>query len=224
MGFQEPYREAKKRPGCPNRVPIKGRRGPFRKVGNLAGMRDFEWRDPDSNRGHHDFQAPGAVAAHLMKVLQTGKISMARRPTGKRQVVRTLRAIVRAFGPPTTRGGPNEGRRQPRITRVSRAVSSANALARQSASTRFRIQANAIAAMPTPRLVVSASCADSLALQTDLLRIALTLCVVQKLPPLDWFGPAWDAELCATRPRIKTPVGERCAGCGGPVQVGMCCR
>jgi hypothetical protein len=38
---------------------------------------------------------------------------------------------------------------------------------------------------------------------------------MDRLPPLDWFGPVWDAELCATKQRVKTPVGRRCYGCGG---------
>src|SRR3954451_22597487 len=42
-----------------------------------------------------------------------------------------------------------------------------------------------------------------------------TLPGVTELPSLEWFGPAWDAELCASRPRVKTPVGDRCEGCRG---------
>jgi len=36
-------------------------------------MRDFDasqWRDPDSNRGHHDFQSWTAIALTGLKVLQ----------------------------------------------------------------------------------------------------------------------------------------------------------
>ncbi len=38
---------------------------------------------------------------------------------------------------------------------------------------------------------------------------------MKELPSLEWFGSAWDAELCETRPRVQTPVGEPCEGCGG---------
>jgi hypothetical protein len=37
---------------------------------------------------------------------------------------------------------------------------------------------------------------------------------MQELPPLEWFGPSWDAELCSLRPRVPTPVREHCVGCG----------
>jgi hypothetical protein len=41
----------------PNRVPKQGSARGLRKEENRAGMRDCGWRDPDSNRGHHDFQS-----------------------------------------------------------------------------------------------------------------------------------------------------------------------
>ena len=38
---------------------------------------------------------------------------------------------------------------------------------------------------------------------------------INELPPLEWFGPAWDGPLCASRPRSRTPVGDRCESCRG---------
>jgi hypothetical protein len=46
----------------PNRVPNQESVQFVRKQENPAGMRDCEWRDPDSNRGHHDFQSCCAAA------------------------------------------------------------------------------------------------------------------------------------------------------------------
>src|SRR5215207_7335722 len=40
----------------PNRVPVDRLAGAVREAVNLATMRVCKWRDPDSNRGHHDFQ------------------------------------------------------------------------------------------------------------------------------------------------------------------------
>jgi hypothetical protein len=40
----------------PNRVPVDRLPDTVREAVNRATMRDSEWRDPDSNRGHHDFQ------------------------------------------------------------------------------------------------------------------------------------------------------------------------
>lgn len=34
-----------------------------------------------------------------------------------------------------------------------------------------------------------------------------------ELPSLEWFGPAWDTDLCASQSRVKTPVGDTCEGC-----------
>src|SRR5829696_8922648 len=41
----------------PNRVPVDRLTGAVREAVNPATMRASEWRDPDSNRGHHDFQS-----------------------------------------------------------------------------------------------------------------------------------------------------------------------
>ena len=41
----------------PNRVPIQRPSGTIRKKENPPAMRGCGWRDPDSNRGHHDFQS-----------------------------------------------------------------------------------------------------------------------------------------------------------------------
>src|SRR5829696_2466863 len=46
----------------PNRVPVDRLAGAVREAVNPATMRASEWRDPDSNRGHHDFQSCGAAA------------------------------------------------------------------------------------------------------------------------------------------------------------------
>src|SRR5215203_7047100 len=43
----------------PNRVPVDRLAGAVREAVNPATMRASEWRDPDSNRGHHDFQSCG---------------------------------------------------------------------------------------------------------------------------------------------------------------------
>jgi hypothetical protein len=44
----------------------------IRKEENPAGMRDCRWRDPDSNRGHHDFQSWAEIPPTAAKVLQLG--------------------------------------------------------------------------------------------------------------------------------------------------------
>jgi hypothetical protein len=55
----------------PNRVPKQrpSLRPPKRR--NPAGMRDCGWRDPDSNRGHHDFQSCGCLSRTPAKSQQT---------------------------------------------------------------------------------------------------------------------------------------------------------
>jgi hypothetical protein len=40
------------------------------KVENLVVMRDRAWRDPDSNRGHHDFQSWSRISLAAAKTLQ----------------------------------------------------------------------------------------------------------------------------------------------------------
>ena len=61
----------------PFRVPAAPARPPFHpQVENLTPMRDCgpsKWRDPDSNRGHHDFQSCGPKARISRKLLQKGR-------------------------------------------------------------------------------------------------------------------------------------------------------
>ena len=54
----------------PNRVPNERSTRTIRKQENPAGMRDCGWRDPDSNRGHHDFQSRTETPLTRPKVLQ----------------------------------------------------------------------------------------------------------------------------------------------------------
>ena len=44
-----------------------------------AIMRVWQWRDPDSNRGHHDFQMPLVAMFSGRKVLETSIITVSRR-------------------------------------------------------------------------------------------------------------------------------------------------
>jgi hypothetical protein len=52
-----PWRRQPRIGPVPNRVPKQGSASITQKEENPAGMRDHGWRDPDSNRGHHDFQS-----------------------------------------------------------------------------------------------------------------------------------------------------------------------
>ena len=42
----------------------------------------------------------------------------------------------------------------------------------------------------------------------------------RQIPPLDWFGRAWDAELCASKPPVRVPAGDECEGCHGLITYG----
>jgi len=35
---------------------------------------------------------------------------------------------------------------------------------------------------------------------------------------MEWFGDDWGADVCRLVPHVKTPTGERCTACGGPVR------
>jgi hypothetical protein len=54
----------------PNRVPVDRLAGAVREAVNPATMRVSEWRDPDSNRGHHDFQSWSRISLTAAKLLE----------------------------------------------------------------------------------------------------------------------------------------------------------
>ena len=77
-GFRRRRRSLPTGGPVPNRVP-KRRPDPIvRKEENPAVMRDRGWRDPDSNRGHHDFQSWAGISLTPAESLQIREFS---RPT-----------------------------------------------------------------------------------------------------------------------------------------------
>jgi hypothetical protein len=54
------------------------------------GFRRLKWRDPDSNRGHHDFQKAGTATSSAQEVLQIRRL-----PSG---LVRIMRGFWRCLG------------------------------------------------------------------------------------------------------------------------------
>jgi hypothetical protein len=63
-----------------------------RKRGNRTGMRDCVWRDPDSNRGHHDFQSPWIAMSSGQKALQIAAIEVFGSRTSLSRSLRSFRA------------------------------------------------------------------------------------------------------------------------------------
>jgi hypothetical protein len=54
----------------PNRVPVDRLADTVREAVNPVTMRVCEWRDPDSNRGHHDFQSWSRISLTAAESLQ----------------------------------------------------------------------------------------------------------------------------------------------------------
>jgi hypothetical protein len=69
-GFPRRRRSPRQGGPVPNRVPKRRPEHSARKEENPAGMRDRGWRDPDSNRGHHDFQSWTRISLTTAESLQ----------------------------------------------------------------------------------------------------------------------------------------------------------
>ena len=77
LGFAPMSRRVLELARCPVECPTRNS-SVCPKQENLAGMRDCGWRDPDSNRGHHDFQTWANRPLNGSKLLDFLRFSAAR--------------------------------------------------------------------------------------------------------------------------------------------------
>jgi hypothetical protein len=71
---------------------------PTRESSNQAGFRPSGWRDPDSNRGHHDFQSCGPGRGHAAKSLEINGFAQAGRLLDSPAICRLVRTRFVPFG------------------------------------------------------------------------------------------------------------------------------
>jgi hypothetical protein len=64
--------------------------GDYKFLGNRVLMGVFEWRDPDSNRGHHDFQARFRTGRIRLKCLRTSWFALSAPPANESRNLRPL--------------------------------------------------------------------------------------------------------------------------------------
>src|SRR5215217_7164861 len=90
----------------PNRVPVDRLAGAVREAVNPATMRVSEWRDPDSNRGHHDFQSWPGTSLTATKSLQRAGVIGA---SGTSSILAVCTLLTRVWAPRCD-SVPNRGR------------------------------------------------------------------------------------------------------------------